>query len=411
MSEANTRDRLAKACAAGEKWACELLGEKNMAGFEEGFKDGGLLADASRTWRMEAEYPEFEKGVADRLSKERIPEAEIEEQFDYSPLQRGYQEGGEVDNFMDDTGSMLAPEAPLNFEDEMPMDDEMMMEDEMMTEEDGLLDALSPEESEVLFQAMSDYPELEGILNALTAGGDVPEVFDDEGSVEGAGTGTSDSIPAKLSDGEFVFTAKAVKQLGVEKLRTMMAKAEEAYDEGAAKQEYAQMGDEGFAAGGLLTKPKYGSYSKGDIVQVPLFEGNIFEGQDFSYGEIMKMASPKRFGKEFLKMVTQIGNTGRYRVKSLRRKHGGEVNDSILGYETGGMTRYGKSVMTDYYHPFKNKRERDEAVDMIDYARFQRWLGTKIAKYFGLRSPTQLENDRAGTMRHDPDLVYRSGKQ
>ena len=203
MGEPTTRDELEKACANNEEWACKLLGEKNMAGF----KDGGLLADASRTWRMEAEYPEFEKGVANRLSKERIPEAEIEEQFNYSPLQTGYAEGGEVDNFMDENASLLQPEVPLDFEGEMGNDDEMMMEDEMMTEEDGLLDALSPEESEVLFQAMSDYPELEGILNALTAGGDVPEVFDDEGSVEGAGTGTSDSIPAKLSDGEFVFTA------------------------------------------------------------------------------------------------------------------------------------------------------------------------------------------------------------
>ena len=82
---------------------------------KNGFAEGGLLADASRTWRMEAEYPEFEKGVANRLSKERVPEAEIEEQFNYSPLQRGYAEGGEID--FDTEGSMLDPEIPLNFED------------------------------------------------------------------------------------------------------------------------------------------------------------------------------------------------------------------------------------------------------------------------------------------------------
>ena len=34
------------------------------------------------------------------------------------------------------------------------------------------------------------------------------------GAVNGAGTGTSDSIPAMLSDGEFVFTAKAVRGAG-----------------------------------------------------------------------------------------------------------------------------------------------------------------------------------------------------
>ena len=33
------------------------------------------------------------------------------------------------------------------------------------------------------------------------------------GEVEGYGTGTSDSVPARLSDGEFVLTAKAVRGL------------------------------------------------------------------------------------------------------------------------------------------------------------------------------------------------------
>ena len=34
------------------------------------------------------------------------------------------------------------------------------------------------------------------------------------GEVEGPGTGTSDSVPARLSDGEFVLTAKAVRGAG-----------------------------------------------------------------------------------------------------------------------------------------------------------------------------------------------------
>jgi hypothetical protein len=34
------------------------------------------------------------------------------------------------------------------------------------------------------------------------------------GEVEGPGTGTSDSVPAMLSDGEFVLTAKAVRGAG-----------------------------------------------------------------------------------------------------------------------------------------------------------------------------------------------------
>ncbi len=239
---------------------------------KNGFAAGGLLADASRTWRMEAEYPEFEKGVANRLSKERVPAAEIEEQFNYSPLQRGYAEGGEID--FDTEGSMLDPEIPLNFEEDYSdrgeASDFPAFEEEILAEdEEDILTGLSPEDQEILFQAMSDYPELEGILNTISANDSSAsfdtEVFDEEGSVEGPGTGISDSIPANLSDGEFVFTAKSVKQLGVDKLRKMMAKAETEYDEADNKQQFAQMGDVGFAAGGLLTRAnsfEYGGYTK-----------------------------------------------------------------------------------------------------------------------------------------------------
>ena len=38
--------------------------------------------------------------------------------------------------------------------------------------------------------------------------------FADGGEVEGPGTGTSDSINAKLSDGEYVISADVVEKLG-----------------------------------------------------------------------------------------------------------------------------------------------------------------------------------------------------
>ena len=99
---------------------------------------------------------------------------------------------------------------------------------------DGILDtsALSEEEETVLDEAMEMHPELEGIIPKIVA----TEFTEDE-LVEGPGTGTSDSIPALLSDGEFIFTAKAVKSLGVEKLRDMMAQAEADYDAGQVSQE------------------------------------------------------------------------------------------------------------------------------------------------------------------------------
>lgn len=46
------------------------------------------------------------------------------------------------------------------------------------------------------------------------SGGDVDHFPRKVGQIDGPGTGTSDSIPAMLSDGEFVFTAKAVRNAG-----------------------------------------------------------------------------------------------------------------------------------------------------------------------------------------------------
>ena len=83
-----------------------------------------------------------------------------------------------------------------------------------------------------LDEAVEMHPELEAIIPKLVA-----TEFTEDGEVEGPGTGTSDSIPALLSDGEFVFTAKAVKNIGVDRLRKMMKSAEESYDAGQVSQE------------------------------------------------------------------------------------------------------------------------------------------------------------------------------
>ena len=48
-----------------------------------------------------------------------------------------------------------------------------------------------------------------------------------EGLIEGPGNGKSDSIPARLSDGEFVFSKEAVDVIGVQKLEAMHNRAKE----------------------------------------------------------------------------------------------------------------------------------------------------------------------------------------
>ena len=122
---------------------------------------------------------------------------------------------------------------PMGMEEE-PMEEEYNDEEEDYGDMDAIIDtsALSEEEEKILDDAVDMHPELEAIIPKLVA-----TEFTDKGEVEGPGTGTSDSIPALLSDGEFVFTAKAVKNIGVDKLRKMMKKAEQDYDAGISSQQ------------------------------------------------------------------------------------------------------------------------------------------------------------------------------
>ena len=157
-------------------------------------------------------------------------EAATSERYDRRRDYQAYQDG----DIVEDETLMSPPEMNPNME----MDE---MEDEDMGDMDAVVDtsALSEAEEEILDNAVDAYPELEAIIPKIVA-----TEFTEDGEVEGPGTGTSDSIPALLSDGEFVFTAKAVKNIGVDKLRKMMKDAEAAYDAGMQSQEAdAEMAD------------------------------------------------------------------------------------------------------------------------------------------------------------------------
>jgi len=161
--------------------------------------------------------------------------AALEEKYDRRRAYRAFQEGDLVEEEIVEE-PLMAPvgmEEPL-IGDEIAADDLAMEEDVAMEDAESVLDTsmLSEEEEVVVDAAIEMYPELEAILPKMVA----TEFTEDE-LVEGPGTGTSDSIPALLSDGEFVFTAKAVKNIGIDKLRKMMAQAEEAYDAGMVNQE------------------------------------------------------------------------------------------------------------------------------------------------------------------------------
>ena len=104
---------------------------------------------------------------------------------------------------------------------------DQQMEDEFI--DYVLNEALQPEEQTYLMNALEGDPQLSMIFDKV--GGTASE-FTGSGEVEGPGTGVSDSIPARLSDGEFVMTRKATDQIGADRLQRMMDEAERAYDGG-----------------------------------------------------------------------------------------------------------------------------------------------------------------------------------
>ena len=126
-------------------------------------------------------------------------------------------EGGSIDD------QMLMVMTP-------PMESEMASDDDM---EDGytrfiMEEALSEEEEDMLTSKLEQDEELSMLFDKII---DVAQEFAGSGPVEGPGSGVSDSIPARLSDGEFVFTAKAVEEIGEDSLMSMMKEAEAAADE------------------------------------------------------------------------------------------------------------------------------------------------------------------------------------
>jgi len=155
-------------------------------------------------------------------------------------------------------GSLMVP-PEMEMEEEVPEDtypnipeDEMeeavesqkpdgeMQEDYMGS---VISESLDTSEQEYLMKVLEGDEQLSAIFDKvlLTA-----SEFSGAGEVEGPGTGVSDSIPARLSDGEFVMTKKATDQIGADQLQTMMDEAEKAYDGGLMTRK---------ANGGLLSKP------------------------------------------------------------------------------------------------------------------------------------------------------------
>ena len=106
-------------------------------------------------------------------------------------------------------------------EEETPMlPDEQMEEDYV---DYVVQETLSNQDRNYLIDALEKDDRLSEIFDQVV---ESATEFTGSGTVEGPGTGRSDSIPARLSDGEFVITAKATKEIGSDNLMSLMKNAE-----------------------------------------------------------------------------------------------------------------------------------------------------------------------------------------
>ena len=88
-------------------------------------------------------------------------------------------------------------------------------------------ETLSDDEIDYMNKVLEEDDRLNNILDKVILSA---AEFQGSGEVEGPGTGTSDEIPARLSDGEFVFTKKATDEIGADNLQQMMEGAEKSND-------------------------------------------------------------------------------------------------------------------------------------------------------------------------------------
>ena len=232
-------------------------------GYEKDLKDmGEYVNDLTPNERLEytKEFAEYELGsleaaLEDRLSRlaERKiidnTEKEAEKTF-YKKIEGGnkvpFAEGGDVDAQM----AIIMPteEEPMMEEQEQDMMPDEQMEDEYL---DFIIDqSLSPEEETTLMTRLEADPELSVMFDKVM---DTAMEFAGAGPVDGPGSGVSDSIPARLSDGEFVFTAKATEQIGADRLQSMMDDAEAEAD--AMRQDMQE-------GGAVEEKPKVDRFGK-----------------------------------------------------------------------------------------------------------------------------------------------------
>ena len=152
------------------------------------------------------------------LDKDKLPNEGLKKLAEEAPevvKKMGFKDGG--------VAIMIAPQDEMQdaMEEAEPMKSDEQMENDYL--DFVVEESLSETEERYLLDKLEEDEQLSMIFDKVM---EVATEFAGSGPVEGPGSGVSDSIPARLSDGEFVFTAKATEQIGADNLQRMMEDAE-----------------------------------------------------------------------------------------------------------------------------------------------------------------------------------------
>jgi hypothetical protein len=185
-------------------------------------------------------------------------------------------EGGDINDQME---GLAISVAPTTIEEEQLPDKEM----EADYVDFVVNSTLSEDDKNYLESTLVEDARLSEIFDQVV---ESASEFSGAGPIEGPGSEVSDSIPARLSDGEFVFTAKATDEIGADNLQRMMEDAEAGAEE-----------RQGVVHGGMVE-------DEGDPKAVPIqtsgsvaAQGNIpnVVKQSRQVEEEMLKSSPRRY--------------------------------------------------------------------------------------------------------------------
>tara|TARA_R100000322_G_scaffold167290_1_gene134962 strand:+ start:2611 stop:4479 length:1869 start_codon:yes stop_codon:yes gene_type:complete len=179
----------------------------------------------------DSSYKTFEENRNSKAKGGKFPDLTGDGEVTQADVLKGrgvFNEGGSLllpPELQETPVDTYTPEDQANAEATQVSDD--MMEEEYV---DYIInESLNDDEQNYLAEALTNDPRLSDIMDKVFV---TASEFTGSGEVEGPGTGVSDSIPARLSDGEFVMTRKATDQIGADNLQRMMDDAERAYDGG-----------------------------------------------------------------------------------------------------------------------------------------------------------------------------------